>query len=82
MRGFVINADAEDRNAFCQILFVVVAKIARFFGAAGSVIFWVEVQNDALSGEVSELDRVAIRIFDGEVGGDCAGGKCHTKNPY
>jgi hypothetical protein len=77
---FVVEADAEDGDAFGEVLFVVIAEAARFFGATGGVVFGVEVEDDAFSGEVGEFDGVAVGVFDGEVRGDRASRECHRKN--
>ncbi len=71
---FVVHADAKDRDAFAQILVVVVAEAACFFGAARGVILGVEIQDDGFVGIVGEFDGVAVGVLDGEVWGFGADG--------
>ncbi len=80
MGDFVVEADTQDGDAFGEVLLVVVTEAARFFGAARCVVFGVEVEDDALSGEVGEFDGVAVGVFDSEVRGDRASGECHRMN--
>jgi hypothetical protein len=72
--GFIVHADAEDGDAFTQVLLVVVAEAAGFFGTARGVVLGVEVENDGFVGVVGEFDGVAVGVLDGEVWGFGADG--------
>jgi hypothetical protein len=68
--GFVvIEANAEDGGFFLGEGGDVVAEGTGFFGAAGGVVFWVEVEDDPLSEEGFEGDGFALFVLDAEVGG-------------
>jgi hypothetical protein len=68
--GFVvIKANAKNGGFFVGEGSNVVAEGASFFGAAGGVIFWVEVEDDPLPEQRFEGDGFAFFVLDAEVGG-------------
>ena len=50
--SFIVHADAKNNNVFALIFAVGVAEAARLLGAAGGVVFGVEVDDDGFAGKV------------------------------
>ena len=62
MGGSVVFADAKHFDVVVFEAPPAVSEIAGFFGAAWSVVFWVEIKNDPLSLERGELNCFAVLI--------------------
>lgn len=80
VRGFVIHAHAKYGDALVEVLLVVVAETASFLGAAGGIILGIEVQDNGFARVICELDRIAVGVFDGEIGGLSADRKSHSRS--
>ena len=63
----VVFADAEHLDLVIFEAPPVISEIASFFGAAWSVVFWVEVKNHPLSLERGELDTIPVLVGKCEI---------------
>jgi hypothetical protein len=74
VRRIGITADADDRGARLEELFVGVAKGAGFLRADGGVVFGVEEEDDDMVAiEIGERDARAVVEREGDVRGAVAG---------
>src|SRR5215467_3520687 len=54
MRSFILPADAEDDRVFVLVKRQVLLKVARFFRAAASEVFRIEVQDHPFSAKIAQ----------------------------
>lgn len=69
---WLVGADADDSDVGVVKHFEVLGEVASFLGAARGVGAWVEVDNNALAGEVCKRNGFAFVAGQGECGGGVA----------
>ena len=65
--GLGVLAHAEYAPALCKEPFVIVPEIACLGRAARSAVLGIEVQNQGLTGEITEFHDIAVLVRCGEV---------------
>ena len=67
-----IRADAENDSAFPFEFGIFIPESAGLFGAAGSGIFWIEVQDYVFAAKTGQRDNPAVMAGGGKIGSDIA----------
>ena len=67
VRLFAVGRDAEKLDVLFFEFVVRITERARFLRSARGVVFRVEEQDDALSLEIRELNRIAVLVAGGKI---------------